>query len=381
MFFTASARLSSQLPALAELATQLDALLRDVGVGDLLEPAALASELRVSLETLERVLAVAAQPPVDLLVVEDDVVCPTCGMLNPADAHEKAMAAGEEYRCSSCDSDLGGRPPKTATHYRLSPGSVREAVERLAASQARPRKNAIVLTALPVEFRAVLTYLDRLGEQKHRAGTIYRTGNFAGETTDWTIALAVIGAGNSGAATEAERAIATFAPEVALFVGVAGGIKDVRLGDVVAASEIYLYESGKAGKNFVPRPAVDKSSYELRQRATHEAEDATWRTRGGVTAADCRAIVAPIAAGEQVVSSTRSMTYKFIRRHYDRAVAVEMEGSGFLRAVYANQDVRGLVIRGISDLLDDKEVADAGGSQERAAAHAAAFAMQVLAKL
>lgn len=58
-----------------------------------------------------------------------------------------------------------------------------------------------------------------------------------------------------------------------------------------------------------------------------------------------------------------------------------MEGSGFLRAVYANQDVHGLVIRGISDLLDGKETADASGSQERAAAHAAAFALQVLAKL
>src|SRR5260370_42537717 len=105
MFFTASARLSSQLPALSELAAQLDALLRDVGSGDLLEPAALASELVVSLEILERVLAIAAQPPVDLLVAEHDVVCPTCGMLNPADARDEAMAAGEEDRCSSCDSD------------------------------------------------------------------------------------------------------------------------------------------------------------------------------------------------------------------------------------------------------------------------------------
>ena len=37
--------------------------------------------------------------------------------------------------------------------------------------------------------------------------------------------------------------------------------------------------------------------------------------------------------------------------------------------------------QGISDLLEGKEEADAGGSQERAAAHAAGFAFEVLAKM
>jgi hypothetical protein len=39
------------------------------------------------------------------------------------------------------------------------------------------------------------------------------------------------------------------------------------------------------------------------------------------------------------------------------------------------------VARGISDLLEGKEEADAGGSQKQAAANAAAFAFQVLANL
>jgi nucleoside phosphorylase len=381
MFFTASARLSSQLPALGDLPNQLDALLRDVAVGDLLEPAALASELEVSPETLERVFRVAAQAPVNLLVAEQHLVCPKCETLNPTDARDKADAEEQEFRCSVCDRDLGSIQLKSVTRYRLSGDSVREATERQAAERARPTRKAVVLTALPVEFRAVLAHLNAVKEQKHRAGTIYKVGTFVSETTDWTIALAVIGAGNPGAAAEGERAIATFEPDVALFVGIAGGIKDVRLGDVVAAAEIYLYAAGKAGDEFIPRAVVEKPSYDLMQRAMHEAEGAAWRKRGGPTAADRIAQVAPIAAGEQVVVSTRSETYEFIRRTYDRAVAVEMEGSGFLRAVYANHAVHGLVIRGISDLLDGKEVADAGGSQERAAAHAAAFAFQVLATL
>jgi nucleoside phosphorylase len=39
------------------------------------------------------------------------------------------------------------------------------------------------------------------------------------------------------------------------------------------------------------------------------------------------------------------------------------------------------VIRGISDLLDDKEESDRDGWQHRAADHAARFAIQILKKI
>lgn len=58
-----------------------------------------------------------------------------------------------------------------------------------------------------------------------------------------------------------------------------------------------------------------------------------------------------------------------------------MEGRGFLEAVRANADVDAIVIRGISNLLDEKTVAEEQGSQELAATHTAAFLFEMLSKL
>ena len=239
-----------------------------------------------------------------------------------------------------------------------------------------------ILTALPVEYLAVRTRLSDLREEIHPKGTIYERGQFAANGQVWDVGVVEIGAGNAGAALEAERAIAYFSPDVLFFVGVAGGIKDVAIGDVVASTKIYGYESGKAELKFKSRPEIGLSAYNLEQRARAEVRKGDWlQGLSTVTELTPRAFVAPIAAGEKVIASTQSEVFKFLQENYEDAIAVEMEGLGFLEAARANQRVSAMVIRGISDLIDGKGKSDKSGSQEIASRHASAFAFAMLANL
>ncbi|MFL5662035.1 MAG: tetratricopeptide repeat protein [Ktedonobacteraceae bacterium] len=238
----------------------------------------------------------------------------------------------------------------------------------------------LILTALSVEYQAVRAHLQNMQEITHPEGTVYEWGTFTGQDRIWHVVMAEIGMGGPKAASETERAVSFFHPQIALFVGVAGGLKDVKLGDVVASTKVYAYESGKAAKKFEVRPIVWPSSYALEQRARSVARKEEWLVRLDDTSPHPmpHAYVGALAAGEKVLGSTQSSLFTLLKANYGDSLAVEMEGHGFLASVHANHAVHGLVIRGISDLIDEKLAADTAGWQRRAARHAAAFAFQVL---
>ena len=254
------------------------------------------------------------------------------------------------------------------------------------ADQDRGPLRALIVTALPVEHRAVREHLRDLREFVTPLGMVGELGAFASETATWTLGIIQVGMGNERAALETDRAIVELDPEAILFVGVAGGIKDVRLGDVVVASKVYAYEYGKDSEAFRSRPEVLEPSYRIVNRASAVARTETWHTRIRLNPGEHmperpRALIKPMAAGSKVVGDTRSTSAKLLREHFSDAAAVEMEGHGFLRALQAHPERQALVVRGISDLIDEKEESDSRGWQEVASANAAAFAFEVLARL
>src|SRR5947209_12369560 len=199
----------------------------------------------------------------------------------------------------------------------------------------------LILTALPVEYQAVLAHLQDVQEVTHPEGTVYEWGTFTGQDRIWRVVVAEIGMGGPKAASETERAISFFHAQIALFVGVAGGLKNVKLGDVVASTKVYAYEAGKAIKKFEVRPVVWPSSYALEQRARSVARKDEWLARPDDTSPHLipHAYIGALAAGEKVLGSVQSSLYTLLKANYSDSLAVEMEGHGFLAAVHANQTV------------------------------------------
>ncbi|MBM2621807.1 phosphorylase [Actinoplanes sp. LDG1-06] len=241
-------------------------------------------------------------------------------------------------------------------------------------------RTAVVLTAIGVEYMAVRSFLTDLGTLVHPAGTVYEAGRFATDDVDWTVVLAETGTGNNIAAIETSRALDAFRPSIAMFVGVAGGVKDVDVGDVVAADYVYGYESSKVTETFQPRIKTFGCGYPLVQRARTVRRSDLWHKRLQSSERP-KAYVGPIASGEQVIAGSNTQTHALLQTHCGDTLAVEMEGWGFLFAAHTNGDVPAIVVRGISDLTADKEPEQDRARQPIAAEHAAAFAFELLATI
>ncbi|GGN39722.1 5'-methylthioadenosine/S-adenosylhomocysteine nucleosidase [Streptomyces fuscichromogenes] len=230
----------------------------------------------------------------------------------------------------------------------------------------------VVLTALPVEYDAVRAHLSGdLRELVHDDGTRVEVGSLEG--TSWDLALAELGEGAVNAAALTTRIVGWLRPQALLFVGIAGSLRnDVEIGDVVVGTWVYAVHGGKhTPEGFDARPRSWPGSNRLVQAARSAVREIR----------ELRAHLKPIACADVVLADDRSTFADTIRHTYNDACAIEMEGSGAVHAAHLNGQLDALVIRGISDRANrDKHLADASGSQQRAAERAASVAVAVLRK-
>jgi nucleoside phosphorylase len=246
----------------------------------------------------------------------------------------------------------------------------------------------VILTALPVEFQAVLALLRDQSSLVHAQGTRFVKGRLPGSAA--TIAVARIGQGNLTSAAITERARQWLDPHVLLFVGVGGGLKpEVELGDVVVATKVHHLHPGKeTSAGFSARPVTGAVSHKLEQAAGTALCARPWRTwvpdavRATWQAPAPQVHFQPVIAGEVVLNSSDTPLRDQITFHYGDAVAIEMESAGVARVADLSQGLHILTLRGISDHADaGKAEADASGSQHRASAHAAAAVAALLCEL
>jgi adenosylhomocysteine nucleosidase len=246
-------------------------------------------------------------------------------------------------------------------------------------------ERVLILTALEQKERQiVLSHLQEHDVIKHPiSGTDYYRGTYE----KFDVFIGRTDQTNVMAALETERAISFIKPEIIFFVGIAGGLKDVKIGDVVIGQDVFGYERGKSVKEgerevFKPRSKFGASSYFLERHATNFSTSGPWNAiKSKMAISSVSVLTGTIASGEQVNASRTSELSSFLHTHCDHALAVEMEGLGFLEACRPYPQIQSLLIRGISDLVDGKSVADKLGSQESAMRNASAFLFGLLASL
>ncbi|MEU4157822.1 5'-methylthioadenosine/S-adenosylhomocysteine nucleosidase [Actinoplanes sp. NPDC026670] len=234
----------------------------------------------------------------------------------------------------------------------------------------------LFLTALDLEYEAVRDQLSDIRRSPSVSGTRFEIGALPGGAGDAILVLT--GMGNHSSAVITERAVNFFKPAAVLLVGVAGRLKPkVNLGDVVVATHVYAYHGAAArAGGLVSRPRVwdidhgiEQAAHQLSRRSERVSPDAP------------RVHFGPVASGEILHDAPASDPLSWIRKHYEDAVAIEMEAAGVAKAGQLNR-IAGAVIRGVSDLADGtKAQTDGADWQSRAARNAAVFATALAADL
>lgn len=229
----------------------------------------------------------------------------------------------------------------------------------------------ILACAIEVEWQAINAALGPMRTLPTRQGVFHIVQKSLGGY-DFEIIVVQTGPGNIKAQITTSQAMHVHTVDAAVFVGVAGGIKDVELGDVVVSTKVSYYETTKeTDDGTLPRPTswpIRHPLIQLAQLAAHKGrEECGYATVTGT-----------IASGEKVIASSHSTSADLIKKSYSDSLAIEMEAGGFVHAAQSYDVGDFIVIRGISDLLDNKSSSDGEGWQEKAAKNAVEVALNFL---
>lgn len=231
--------------------------------------------------------------------------------------------------------------------------------------------DVLLLCAVPVEWESLRELIPDAVSDPHLSDPAIR-GHIEFRERSLRVALVEVGMGLTASGLATLKAIEKYRPSLVVFAGIAGGIKDVHIGDVVIADKVYPYETGK----------VDSGQFQARfdtRTLPTELISTARQLRAKFAPNDYRLFVGALASGEKVLADIGAEELKRIRTLGGDSLAVEMEGAAVLSAIdRAELSPAYFLVRGISDLIADKSETDAESGQERAIRHARETTMRLI---
>ncbi|MFT4666201.1 MAG: nucleoside phosphorylase [Polaribacter sp.] len=231
----------------------------------------------------------------------------------------------------------------------------------------------VIICPVEVEFKIIRKIIIN-----PKSATVKNLSFDFGEITtkhfSWNIAIIEPELNLNSFSLRVSEVIRTLNPRYVLLAGVAGGIKDPKIGDIVIGTKAYLYEGGKETEaGFEARPRmIENKSKELLTLAKRISRE--------IDSADTAFYFGAIASGNKVLADLDSHTIGIIKNNYGDSQAVEMESYEFAQA--ASQLKKQYInIRGISDLIGGKAKSDSDGNQENAIKKVADFVKQFIYRL
>jgi nucleoside phosphorylase len=257
-----------------------------------------------------------------------------------------------------------------------------------------PRR-VLIVPALVSEAKAILSFFEDIGVKSTPSGLSYTTGKrkvFCPELkqkpqANWIYLIAPpTEAGNLQASRMVGQLIPECRPNLVALLGCAGGFPGkVDQYDVVVATHVHYVANSKISSRLEVRPLQEWCSRIFVDHCKNVQLLDAWHQYLVPEApnAPIRVLFEPIVSGETVLANSNCEYYKAATDASPKAVAIEMEGYGFLSACREN-NVDAVIIRGISDTLDDKQqpsgdteccISSAGfdRAQYKATRHAAAL--------
>jgi nucleoside phosphorylase len=264
-----------------------------------------------------------------------------------------------------------------------------------------------IVTVLPEEYKAVRSRLDHpvtlLGDETTPNMYAWDLGSVASPRHANPYRVVVALAGRPGTSSGLQTVTATvraFEPRYVLLVGIAGGLSEVGLGDVVVSDVIVGYEYAKiTGGKLQPRTNWTHSTDTAILTAAEAVSSRSPDWHAGLRGPDGqlstpKVVVGMVGSGNKVADDVEAPAFVPVMDTWPKLVAVEMEGLGAAEAVeqlrQTRHNVNFAMVRGISDLPLGSQaaaaspVAAAGQSAQRdtnkdlAAAAAAEFTVHLL---